>query len=336
MNSIKNITREYLSLFRIQTAAATALTPLIGGLVMGQRGILHLFVLFIIGLFYHIFGFVLNEYMDVKIDQRSVDLKGKPLVSGSISKNHALFIVIISILFGYAFILFFYWSIYTFSFFSLAILLGGIYDIYGKKIVGMDFLLAGGFFFICLMGASTVSTDFNLLVYLICIIYFFQILFNNAVEGGLKDVVYDDIGGAKTIAQFMGVKVKSDSLNITKSFVVFAYFLRFIFVCLLVILGFQPQLDIWSYKHVFQMVFILFLLIVSLVVFFKFMKNMKFDRSKLKKLFSVHEITSFFVVIIFLTPLLDLFFIVFLLLFPALWYLLSNLALYGKMLEPRV
>lgn len=336
MSPIKNTIREYLSLLRIQTGAATASAPLLGGLIMGQRDVSNLAVLFIIGLLYHIFGFVLNEYVDVEVDKKSIDLKKKPLVSGIITKNQALFIVIISILCGYALIVFFYRSVYPISFFSLALLLGGLYDLYGKRIAGMDFVLAGGLFFICLMGASTISTDFNVLVYLVCLIYFFQIVFNNAVEGGLKDVDHDGIGGAKTLAQSMGVNVKLGVVQITKSFTGFAYGLRVIFLGLIVYLGSQPQLDIWSYKHGFQMIIIVFLAVIFLGALSRFLKSMKFDRSRLKKLFSLHEMSSYFMLILVLSPLFDLRIILFLLLLPAVWYLVSNITLYGKLLEPRV
>jgi len=336
MSTIKNTIREYLSLLRIQTGAVTASAPLLGGLIMGQRDVSHLAVLFVIGLFYHIFGFVLNEYVDIEVDKKSIDLKKKPLVSGSITKNHALFIVIISILCSYALIVFFYRSIYPISFLSLALLLGGLYDIYGKRIVGMDFVLAGGFFFICLMGASTISTDFNVLVYLVCLMYFFQITFNNAFEGGLKDVDHDGIGGAKTLAQSMGVNVKVGVLKITKSFTIFAYVLRIIFLGLLVFLGSQPQLNIWSYKHGIQMIMIVFLAVISFGILSRFLKSVKFDRFRLMRLFSLHEMTSFFMVILTLSPLFDVWITVFLLLLPTVWYLVTNMALYGKPLEPRV
>jgi len=336
MSTIKNILRNYLSLLRIQTAAATASAPLLGGLIMGQRDISHLAILFIIGLLCHIYGFVLNEYVDVEVDKKSIDLKKKPLVSGSITNTQALFIVIISILCGYALIVFFYRSIYTVTFFSIALLFSGLYDIYGKRIVGMDFVLAGGFFFICLMGASTISIDFNNLVYLVCLVYFFQILYNNAVEGGLKDVDHDGIGGAKTLALAMSVNVKSGDLQITKSFAGFAYGVRFIFFGLLVFLGSQNQLDIWSDKHIFQIIIIVFLTMIFFGTLHRFLKNVKFDRGRLKRLFSFHEMTSYFMLIIVLSPLFDLWITLALLLLPAVWYLVFNIFLYGKILEPRV
>jgi 4-hydroxybenzoate polyprenyltransferase len=336
MRQIKNTIQNYLSLLRIQTAAATASAPLLGGLVMGQRDVMHLAVLFIIGLLVHIFGFVLNEYVDIEIDRKSTDLKKKPLVSGDITKNQALIVVIISILCGYGLIIIFYRSIYPITFFSLAIILGGLYDLYGKRIVGMDFILAGALFFICITGASTISINFNILVYLVCLVYFFQIAYNNAVEGGLKDVDHDGIGGAKTMAISMGVNVRQGLLQITKSFVGFAYCLRFIFLGLLVFIGSQPQLNFWSYKNILHILIILFLTVIYIGTLSRFLKSMKFDRSRLKRLFSLHEMTSYFMVIIVLSTLFDLQITIFLIFLPAIWYLVTNLFLYGKLLEPRV
>jgi 4-hydroxybenzoate polyprenyltransferase len=328
--------REYFSLLRIQTGATTATAPLISGLIMGQRDGLHLTVLFVIGLLYHIFGFVLNEYADIEVDRKSIDLKKKPLVSGNITKNKALFIVIIAIIFGYALIVFFYKSIYPITFFSIALILGGLYDLYGKKLAGMDFVLAGGFFFICLTGASTISGDINMLVYLFCLLFFFQIAFNNAVEGGLKDVDHDGMAGAKTLAQSFGVSVIRGVIIISKSFIGFALGLRIIFLGLMVFLGSKPELDIWSYKHSYQIFLISLSVVISFVVLFKILKSMGFDRSRLLRLFSIHEMASYFMVMMVLSPLFDLQIIIILLMLPAVWFVASNFALYGTLLEPRV
>ncbi|KYK25380.1 hypothetical protein AYK24_04975 [Thermoplasmatales archaeon SG8-52-4] len=327
---------EYLRLFRLHTGAATASAPLIGGIIMGQRQIPALVVLFIIGIFYHIFGFVLNEYVDVNVDKKSDDLKEKPLVRGSISKKQALYIVIISIICSYFFILIFFRSIYTLSFLSLSLIFGGLYDIYGKKILGLDFVLAGGFFFLCLTGASTISIDFNNLIYLFCLLYFFQIVYNNSVEGGLKDVGHDFSAGAKTLATSMGVTVEKGTLRVTKSFVIFSYTLRFIFLGLIFILGFQSQLLFWSDKHILEIILILLLIIVYFVTLFSFLRSIKFDRARLKRTFSINEMASFFMVLIVLSPLIGINLTLFLIVLPAVWYLVFNVVLYGKLIEPRV
>ena len=63
---------EYLRLIRPQGAAATAAVVIIGSLLMmEQLNMLHLFILFIIGVLGHIFGFVLNEYVDIEVDKKS-------------------------------------------------------------------------------------------------------------------------------------------------------------------------------------------------------------------------------------------------------------------------
>lgn len=336
MRKAINTIREYLSLLRIQTSGTTATAPLLGGLVMGQRDVSHLIVLFAIGLIYHIFGFVLNEYADIEVDKKSIDLKNKPLVSGNITKNKALFIVIASIVIGYGIIVFFYMSIFSISFFTLALILGGLYDLYGKRLVGMDFVLAGSFFFICIMGASTVSTDFNSIVYVLCLLFFFQIVFNNAAEGGLKDVDHDGIANAKTLPQALGVTVENGVLRITKSFIGFAIGLRLIFLALIVFLGSRPELDIWSYKHSFQMFIIVILAVISFIFLSRFLKITKFDRARLMRLFSIHEMAAYSMLIFVLSPLFDAGLTIFLLILPAAWYMASNITLYGTLLEPRV
>jgi len=336
MRKIIKTIREYFSLLRIQTGATTASAPLISGLIMGQRDVMHLTVLFVIGLMYHIFGFVLNEYADIEVDRKSIDLKKKPLVSGNITNKKALFIVILAIILGYALIVFFYNSIHPITFFSIALILGGLYDLYGKRLAGMDFVLAGGFFFICFTGASTISEDINVLVYIFSLLFFFQIAFNNAVEGGLKDVDHDGMAGAKTLAQSFGVTVNSGVIMVTKSFIGFALGLRIIFLGLMVFLGSRPELDIWNFKHSLQLFLILLSVVISLVVLFRFLKSTRFDRSRLLRLFSIHEMASYFMVMMVLSPLFDLQIIIILLMLPAIWFIVSNFTLYGTILEPRV
>ena len=288
MSNIKNRILEHLRLFRFQTAAATASAPLIGGLIMSQRDPFPLFILFLIGVLYHIFGFVLNEYADIEADKKSADLKEKPLVSGSIIKEQALFIVVLSCTFSCALIIFTSQSPFPILFFISALLLGGTYDIYGKKIYCSDFVLGGAFFFLCLTGVSTVSTSFTPLVYIVCFLYFFQIVFNNAIEGGLKDIAHDSLGGTKTLATKMGVKVAHGEVQVTKSFALSAYSLRIIFVVLLVLLGLQMKPSFWSEDHIFNVFIVFFLTAVAFSTLYKFLQCSEFDREKMKKLFSVH------------------------------------------------
>jgi 4-hydroxybenzoate polyprenyltransferase len=335
--NIKNKAFEYLRLIRVQTAAVTAVTPLIGGLIMGLRDIFSLTILFIIGIFYHIYGFVLNEYIDINIDKTSKDLKNKPLVSEVISKRTALFIALFSCAFSCILTLIFFPSVLPLLFILSALLFGGIYDVFGKKILCSDFILGLAFFFLCLMGASTVSYDFTNLTFIVCLIYFVHIVFNNSVEGGLKDVDHDYKANAKTLATKMGAKVDIGKLKVTKIFISYAVIIKIIFIGLVFLLGFQPEINLFSsYDYFLQIILIILFLILVFFTMFRFLLIKKFDRAYLKKMFSIHEMSSYFLVIIVLFPLIGVLPTVYLILIPFCWYIFSNTILYKKLLQPQV
>ncbi|UCD14262.1 MAG: UbiA family prenyltransferase [Thermoplasmatales archaeon] len=336
MSNMKNSMLEYLRLLRFQTSAATASAPLIGGLMIGQRDLFLLFILLLIGILYHIFGFVLNEYVDVEVDKKSLELHKKPLVSGRIPSDHAQFIVILSCICAFLLTVIFFPTSLPILFLVLAFVLGGIYDVFGKKIIGSDFILGAGFFFICLFGVSTFSNDFTAIIYVICFLYFFHIVFNNAVEGGLKDVYHDHLAGAKTSAIRMGVKVKEGELVVTKMFIAFSSVIRIIFICLIFLLIFLQEPNVWLDIYMLQLSLVVFLTAILFITLYKFFNVSAFDRSRLKKLFSVHEMASYFMLLVALSPIFGLWITIFLMLLPSVWYLVFNGILYGKLLQPQV
>jgi 4-hydroxybenzoate polyprenyltransferase len=335
--ALKKTIHNYLQLFRIQTAAATASAPLIGALIMGQHNIFSLIIICMIGLLYHIYGFVLNEYMDSEIDKKSAYFSHKPLVAGTICKRNALSIVIGTGVSSCIIIIIFFPTPLPVLLLICALLFGGIYDIFGKKFPGSDFILGISFFFICLTGAGTVSYRFNTLTLVMCSIYFVHIVFNNAVEGGIKDIEHDSLAGTKTLIQWMNVTLENGKLKVTKRFLVVGYVLRIIFICLICRIVFYGDISQWfSIDNIVFLILLVLLVIVMCIVLFKFLHMPKYERSFLKKLFSIHEIVSYSVVVISLTPILDPVTIFFLLILPLLWYILFNLVLTGRPLEPNV
>ena len=335
--NLKNRILGYLQLSRLQTAATTALTPVIGGLIMGQHDIFLLFILFIIGFLYHVYGFVLNEYIDIDVDKKSKDLNKKPLISGIVPKNHALFIAFSSCISAFILTIYFFTDIFPLLFLIFSIILGSIYDFYGKKIPGLDFVLGFSFFFICLMGASTISNDFTIVTYIVCSIYFIHISFNNSIEGGLKDVDHDYLASAKTLATVLGVFVQNGRLKVTKKFIALSYFLKFIFIFLIILLCIQPEINLFNFeKNFLQIILFILLLAATLFIMYKFLYLSIFDRSKLKKLYSLHEMFSYFLLIISLSLMIELWPTIFLIFFPFIWYILFNFILFGKLLQPQV
>jgi len=327
---------EYLRLLRPQGASATAATILIGSLIMGLRDLFLLFILFIIGVLSHFFVFVLNDYADIKVDRESKDLQKKPLVSGVIPKEHAILIALISGFCAYILTIFYFHSIFPLVFLSLAFISGGTYDLLGKQIIGSDVFIAGACLFICLFGASTVSINFSNLIFIVAFSCFFHVIFNNAVEGGLKDVDHDFLAGAKTTATKMGVRLEAGRLKITKKFSVFSYSIKFVYIGLIILAGFQPELNLWQSDKYWIHIIMVILVLIMLLTLYKFWNPPDFNRSRLIRLFALHEISAYFIGPVILIPLIGCKFALILLAIPLFWFIICNIILYGKPMQPQV
>ena len=324
--------RLYLRLFRLQTGAATAVVPVLGAIVTGVFSSSQLVILFVLGLLYHIFGFVLNEYIDVSIDEKAPDLQRKPLVSGKIPKQFALIISGVAITGGIIILLVVFQNVVALLFFLIAVMLGAVYDVWGKKIYGLDFVLGAGFSFLVLSGARTSVDQMPLIVVLVSIVLGVHIVFNNAIEGGLKDAKNDKVGGARTVAQRLGVDVSEGTLHISRKFVSFGVFLRVLFF---VVLG-AIYVHLSYSSEVIVLLMSLVLGGVSVWSLVKFLVMKRFDRAWLKRSFSIHEIVSYSLLILVLSPFLSLVLLLVLVLLPIVWYIMLNIVLYGYFLEPQV
>jgi 4-hydroxybenzoate polyprenyltransferase len=342
---------EYIRLFRLQTGAITAVAPVAGYVILTaiepeiELKLATTAILFIIGVLMHIFIFVLNEYIDIDIDRLSPDLSEKPLVKQSVSMQGALIVILTSVSLTYLLTILFFPAFWVLVILTISHVCGVVYDVYGKKFPGSDFVLAGWIFWFCIFGACAADLSINpfelpLILYIISGLGFMQIVFNNAVEGGLKDVDHDHIGDARTLATVMGVKVKKGLLSVSPSFKMFTWSIKIIHIILFLSLFFNPDLDFWQYEPFISQVTILLLISALIAVIFfttyRFLNFKTFDRSKLKRIFSIHEISTYFIVPLILVPILGLPISIGLLVLPLIWFICLNLILYGKPLEPRV
>jgi len=332
----KHILLDYLRLIRPPSAGSTGIMIIIGYLAMiGPIDLLNLSVLFIIGIFSHIFTFVLNEYIDIKVDEKSKFLKDKPLVSGAIPKSHALYIALFSCVFAFIHTTIFFWSFFPLLFLLLALLSGGIYDIWGKIIPGSDVFIAGGCFFGCLFGASIVSINFTNLVYIISLSAFIFLVFCNVVVGGLKDADHDPLSGAKTTATRMGVKIENGKMLIPKKFKIFSYALELIFIILIFLAIIQPEINILHSDQYILQIIILLLVVVIFVTLYKFLNLDDFERSKLYRLFVLNGTATYLLIPIILLPIIGITIMLILLILPTAWLLIWNFILYGKIVQPQ-
>ncbi len=333
--------REYIVLSRIQTAGVTALAPVLGIMSTGNWDVRICATYFLIGVLIHIYGFALNEWADYKYDVKADYLKGKPLVSGKISRNSALAFSLGAMVCAYAIALFTTKNLWSAPLLLLSIACGGFYDIKGKSVIGSDFVLgAWAFTFALSAGISVLPgaspLDIPKMLVVVGLLGGMQVLFNNSVEGGIKDLEQDRASGARTWMIFLGSKVEGGELKLSHSSVVFAYLVKALFFIVVI----SPMLfGLADSGEEETLAFALLAAMLASAMFFtmsRFVFARKYDRENLKKTFSVHEIVTFFLLPTAIIPVIGIFTALALMLVPLIWYVASNVVLYGKALQPQV
>ena len=189
--------REYLKLARSFNAVLTGLSPVMGAIAMEQYDLSILFLLFLVGFFGHIYGFVLNDIMDYKIDKSSTEISDRPLISGTISIKNAWTFAIGAMI--VAFLIAIYLSYTTQNYIPIIILIGSalfltIYNLISKRFIGTDIFLVIAIFLVILYGANaTVGSIYNItkLTWIVCVLGSIQVLFMQFIAGGLKDIEND-------------------------------------------------------------------------------------------------------------------------------------------------
>jgi 4-hydroxybenzoate polyprenyltransferase len=132
----------YFQLLRFHAGASESVLILLGALLMGMRDIFMLSILFLIGLFYHFFGYVLNDYADIELDAKSSELAKKPLVSGLIPKKNALYLILIGLIGAYVLTFVYLRFLFPLLFLSAAILLAASMMSMGNECLGYQILLS--------------------------------------------------------------------------------------------------------------------------------------------------------------------------------------------------
>jgi len=328
----------YARLLRIPGIGGLAIPPVIGALTVEVFDLYKLTLLFIIGALAALYGFILNDYADVEVDKRCEDLKGKPLVSGDISRKTALIICIFFILLTFL-LIGILWYDQTIDFFKigallsifLAGLLGSIYDFYGKKIVGSDFLVAISMAFVFLFGALSFGKP-TIITWVIFLLTFNNILHMNAIEGGIKDSDHDHIMGVKNIALSVGVKARGENIIIPNSFKAFSLGIRSFTTILL----FVPFL-FYGYSYHNWQIIILILAIIGVFIFsIKLLSIKKFERNKIRKYIAGQSFLRYSLIPIMLISIIGVTTSVILIIFPIAWYIIFTPLLGEKLFRPRM
>jgi 4-hydroxybenzoate polyprenyltransferase len=324
--------KQWLKLVRLQTGAATAITAVFGAILLMPKDnldILHLTLLFIIGLLFHSFGFALNEYSDIEVDRHSKYLSDKPLLKGTIKKRHALYAAFVFISIASAMAVVFFTDIWALTAFFMAILLGAVYDLYGKRFFGADIVLGAFIFFFTLFGALSVSRELTPVVYITAFLFFIQLSFQTGITGGMKDIPHDHIAGAKTSPVYLGCRVVGRRLFVTGEFRAYAYITKAVHTVVL-LLPFWLLLFELQEPVLLQLTILFILILLMWATTVAALNQTIFDRLKIMRLLGAQEVVTYPTVSILVMGVIGIWAALFLMSFPIFWMGVFLYMIYGK------
>ena len=321
----------YARLFRLSGLIGFSMTPVFGALSLANIGVhvnlITLFLLLLIGIFKTIHGSVMNDFFDIDVDKLSRDPSRRPLVTGEISKNTVLFIAMLTVIFTFAIIFGYFYNDQPSFFYGvfciiLAAIVGNIYNKYGKRFVGSDFLVGFSEGIFVLVGAFLVSPDGQLSIFtwVIFFLIFSQYLFMNMVIGGIKDADHDYLIRAKNVAIKTGVILTKDKkIHLPISFIIIGLIIRFIsaFLVFVPFIFYNVFFELWEIA--------ILLLVVGMVLLLTFkLFNLKsfVQHKKVLGLFAFQGVLRYSFVPFLLMPVIGLTSTVGLILLPLIWYLL--------------
>lgn len=340
----------WVKTMRLQTALVTSITLIAGYITVSPLTLKSTAVLTITGILFHIFAFTMNEVEDSDYDSRIDNESHHPIAEGEVDSELARLIS---------------WSAYLASI-AIPIVAG-----YKMEVAGM--IIAAGiptYFYnryskvhwwsnsyvsvwaslMVFAGAMSAGTP-NMITLGVAAILSLQ-AFVQSIQGGLKDITGDEESFCKT----MGVRLMSakkymndnmvldtsgsmrnvkdvDVLAYTKKFLVSMYTMKIAQVVILMLILYQYlDLSIW-YMRVFLLVYF-----VGVVIFFTSLNVLTvyiYDRERIKRAASVHEITSIVLLGLTLTT-LDPHGGMVVAIAPILWYLSVNGLVHSSTLAPDV
>ncbi|KYK21067.1 hypothetical protein AYK21_00900 [Thermoplasmatales archaeon SG8-52-2] len=333
----KGTLKEYAKLVRLPSSLGISVIGVIGALSVKGVNLefLTLIVLLTIGVLGNIFGYVLNDYLDLKYDIHSKELIDRPLVSGTVSKIVAKVIIIICLIAVFIIPIIYFKSILLIFILMISVILGIFYDMFSKKIVCSEFFLAGAMAFFCLFGAVSVSGDIKSLgeignlTWIIVAIILFYVFIMDTIEGNLKDLETDRKAGARTFSVYLGVRAKK-KMNVPLCYKAILIFFK-IFIILLIFIPFLfLEYRFWNWQ-ILILIMISFGMIWSMI---KIFNEQSFDRLRFARYARRHGAISYFVFPFLLVRFIGIEWTMFLIFYPLIWPLIFNYVLYGKSLYP--
>ncbi len=315
----------WVKLLRLPGLGGLAIPPVFGALTVGVTEPSSLLILFLIGCMVAIYGFVLNDYADVRLDGLIEELQDKPLVSGAISRTSAVMVCFVTLLLAF-FLAALLWhgtvlsdrKMAALSMFAVAWALGTVYNLYGKKIAGSDLFVALAMAATFLFGVLAFARP-SLLTWTVFALTFNQTLHMNAVEGGIKDADHDPLMGVCNLARVAGVSVRGSRLTVPLSFQMFGMGIRLSSAALV----FVPFVYGVAYE-VWQLALLAVMLAGVLFIEVRLLRLRRFDRSLLRRLIAGASFLRYAIVPVMLMGEIGILAAVGLAVLPIAWYVVFS------------
>jgi len=307
---------EILRLTRIHSASASGFITLLVGLFY-TRDIITLLGLYIIGALIHLVIFTMNECVDLGVDELNDEIKGKPLIKGSISLRlgKIIWVGLLTITIIFYFVYFMILDMFTnmnlnlivgLLPFTISIVIFMLYNLYGKRLIGKDLLISSGVFFLALIGPGLLITSVDQIYPALFLALYFMFEFTITTDlGDIKDVEVESSLNYKTPPVVFGVRVKNGKVTYPISFKRYVYSLRTLMVILLIILFINQNLKIEPISLVF-VVILTIITIGSIITITKIFSDNVFNRRKLLVRIGINEIMTFSAVPLSILSLLNL------------------------------
>lgn len=325
--------RNWLQLFRAQTAPATILLVMTCYLLSGGK----LFSLFGLGvliftMFVHFCSFGHNSLMDYMTGFDKIDPSKKhhPLNTGAIKVDEAskvihfgmvaLFLIAIAITLLHP-------GNQTKAIcgFAIFVIAGACYNVINKYTIFKFVPISLAFTALATWGYFLNSTERTMLATLVFLYIFLTIQYQISFSGELKELEAKE----KNLLRTLGAKIENGILNLGVG-KYYAIMLKSIQICILIlILGIVGA----GYLRLFIIsVFIGFIILIlceQIII-------RKWNRNRELKIMSIMEITTIYLLIIALAPIIGYLEVIVLLLFGIIYFCIVNKMLWKTILRPRV
>jgi len=344
----------WVKAMRLQTALVTSLSLWAGYITVSGINLDSALFLGTLGVLFHIFGFTMNEVEDYKYDAGIGNGSSHPIAQGKINLGQAKLLYMLALVscitMSFTVSVLYRYNIYGTLALCASVLPGVMYNKYSKEEWWSNIYLSAWVAMMVLAGSMYAGMP-NYVTALISIALAIQ-AFIQVVEGDLKDLSGKESSFCKRLGVDMIspyeyvnrntiVTMDDDKLatfqdaviSYTKRFVAIVYGLKFTELLILMYIPFRyagtSPYDMRLYSVIFFINIIVFITSMSALLVYVY------DRDKIKKASSVHELSGITLVGLSLMP----FSVrggIMIAVLPIIWYIAVNKLLYQNSLNPDI